>query len=126
MRQFLHGHRAIAALLVLMALAVRLAVPVGFMPSTTASGVTIVPCPAAEPVHVAMPGMHHGHDAPGKAAADCPFAGLSLPSLGGADAVQIAALILAIFVAGMRLTGALPERRILHLRPPLRGPPARG
>lgn len=126
MRQFLQGHRAFAALMVLMALAVRLAVPVGFMPAATAAGVTIVPCPAAEPVHAAMPGMHHGHEAPGKAAADCPFAGLSLPSLGGADAVQIAALVLAIFVAGLRPAVLPPQRRIAHLRPPLRGPPARG
>lgn len=132
MRRLIGRNALAAVLLVLMALAVRVAVPVGFMPAATASGVAIVPCPAdaALPpaIHGGMAGMHHshGHGKADGADSTCPFAGLSLPALGGADAVQIAAAAVVTLALGLRPAAARPWRLPPYLRPPLRGPPSRG
>ncbi|WP_242098321.1 hypothetical protein [Sphingomonas sp. CROZ-RG-20F-R02-07] len=113
--------------MVLMALAVRLAVPLGFMPVATASGVAIMPCPAAGAVPVAMAAMHHGHgrESPGKTDTACPFAGLSLPSIAGADAAWVVAVVVAVLAAGLRPLARWPRRDAIRWRPPSQGPPAR-
>lgn len=126
-------------LALLLALAVRLLVPSGFMPVVTAGGVTIVPCSGMGPSIGTGPTMiasphhmgedrHHpaSQDTSGKSESPCAFAGLGMPAMGGADPVQIAAaltFVLALaFIAAVASTSRLPT----HLRPPLRGPPLRG
>lgn len=70
-----------------------------------------------------MPGSDdHGQDEP-KADGSCAFADLSLPLIGGADAVQLTAALLFILATALFFATLLPPRAALRLRPPLRGPP---
>jgi hypothetical protein len=130
LRHLLLTYRAAAALVVALALVVRVLVPAGFMPMVDRGGISIVLCTGTGPqtVSMAMPGMDHGaehgpakHDG-GKPEAPCAFAGLSAPALGGADPALLLGALLFILLAGWA-----PVRRPAvaapRLRPPLRGPP---
>lgn len=132
LRHFVRACPGLAALVLAAALLLRLAVPAGYMPAISDGRVTLALCPDAAPVpttHAAMPGMAH-HDAPndeghhpGDAPRGCAFADLSLPTLAGADPIQLAAAILYVMVAALFLR-ALPPRVVApRLRPPTRAPP---
>ena len=110
----------------------KLLVPGGFMPGLSASGVGIVPCSGTAPmvmVMVMMPGTAaergRDHHAPARPDAPCGFAGLAMPSLGGADPVQLAIALVAIVAAVPAAPARAPIRRVAYLRLPSRGPPAR-
>lgn len=117
----------LAALIVLAALAVRLAVPAGYMPVVGVDGVTLSICTGAGPLQMAASGhdmhnMHHGQqdiDPQGR----CAFADLALPAIGGADPFQLAAALAFIVSLGLVPLVPLVLRDIPRLRPPLRGPP---
>lgn len=130
-RAFLLAHRAAAALLVAVALAIKALVPGGYMVAGGTRTFTVLVCSETQhrqtTMRLVLPvEADHGRDdaQSGKAPATCPFAGLALPALAGADPLQVA-LALAFIVAlacapaPRRLTA---ERR--RLRPPLRAPPA--
>lgn len=123
------------------ALLMKAIVPAGFMPVMTANGMAMVWCPgmtSAAPERAAMasttmPGMMHhaipahprqGEQAPAKADVPCAFAGLTAPSLGGADIVLLAIAFAAIVAAALLFKPIAPIARRAFLRPPLRGPPA--
>ena len=128
-RAFIRGNIPAMWALVVLTLAMKLIVPVGFMPHLSAGGIELVVCNGMEPPPMAhmpmMAGHHHDHGGPQKPDAPCPFAGLSAPTLGGADPVQLAIAIAAILVAGLAAIVAVRVRAITYLRPPLRGPPIR-
>lgn len=125
------------ALLLVAALAMRVLVPAGFMPVFADGTVSLALCsgfgplaetPAAVPIHGMMhgaqtePGHTPDHDGD-RMQSPCAFADLSLPVLGGADAILLAAMlafaaVLALLRAPLFLAGA-PVRR----SPPSRGPP---
>jgi hypothetical protein len=111
---------ALAALLLLAAMAVRLAVPAGFMPMRGASGVTLTLCSGHGPMMLG----HHRSDDSDHSDQPCGFGALSLTATGGADPIQLSAAIafveaqIVIAPAIFRIT--LPPR----WRPPLRAPPA--
>ena len=121
-------HPALAALIVAVALALRLLVPAGYMPVLDGGHVILAPCPGTTPTppqahdHGGM--AHSGHDTPSPAPEKgCAFADLALPAIGGADPVQLAALI-AFLVATARVLRALPPRApVRRLHPPAQGPP---
>lgn len=112
-------------------LMLRLAVPAGFMPVMNHGQLTLTICsgygatasePADRTASAAASGEHHHRDK-AKADGSCAFADLSLPLIGGADAVQLAAALLFIIAAALFFAAVLPPRAALRLRPPLRGPP---
>jgi hypothetical protein len=107
----------------LAALALRLAVPAGFMPASDHGGFGLAPCAgaAAQPSE-AMADMHPG-DGGGEARASCAFADLSLPAIGGAGAAAASAAPVFTAVAAPFAAALEPRRSALRLRPPLRGPP---
>lgn len=123
----------LAALVVLAALAVRLAVPAGYMPVVGVDGVTLSICTGAGPLQMAASGhdmhnMHNMHNMPhGQQDIDtqgrCAFADLALPAIGGADPFQLAAALAFILAVGLVPLVPLVLRDIPRLRPPLRGPP---
>ncbi|MEG3164390.1 hypothetical protein U1701_07270 [Sphingomonas sp. PB2P19] len=130
LRHHLLRHRLLAAWFVAAALLMKMLVPTGYMASVSAGSITIELCSGYGPQKpvVAMPGMTHHPDDEGQHGREmppCAFAGLSAPSLAGADplllAVAIAFVLATIFRIVVRpaLPGAPP-----YLRPPLRGPPA--
>ena len=59
-----------------------------------------------------------------KADAPCPFMVLGHCLLGSIDPVQLALALLIILELGFAPLVPASPRRIFHLRPPLRGPPA--
>jgi hypothetical protein len=127
-RRSLLQHRLLAAWLVAAALAMKLLVPAGYMPMLSSGSITLELCSGYEPpkMAMAMPGMpgKQGHeDKQGKMDMPCPFAGLTMPGLVGADAILLIAAISFIMALGFPATPLPPLRRITHLRPPLRGPP---
>lgn len=131
MRHLFRRHAGLAWLVVMLALAMKLLVPAGFMPVLGTNGVTIVICSGSGPMTMtmAMPGMATpggDHDAPAKHDAPCAFAGLAAPSLGGADVIQLAIALAAILALGVLFTPLAQRPVWAFLRPPLRGPPALG
>lgn len=115
-------------LMVVAALCLKAAVPAGFMLETKGRVLTVALCSDASGTamtrEIVIP---HG---PGEAAqqakaqAACPFTALSMDALGGTDAVLLAAALAFILALGHLPVRVVPIRRIAHLLPPLRGPPA--
>jgi hypothetical protein len=135
LRRLILGHRRVAALLCVAALALRLLVPGGYMVAEQSGRITITLCPTTVPQPVrsmtmAMPGMHgempdHGKQQDhGKAEMPCAFSGLSAQALGAADPILVVAAIAFIMAAGLQRARPRAIRRASYLRPPLRGPPA--
>lgn len=128
LRVLLTARRGWFALLVACALAVRLMVPVGFMPAVEGGRLTLTSCSGAAPAAAtpAMAGMHHeapdGRDR-GKPEMPCAFAGPGLATADAIDPVLLATAILFAFVFAVRAVAlALPAAPV-RWRPPLRAPP---
>ena len=132
LRNLLRRHRHAAVLLVVLALATKALLPAGFMPVAQGKTLTMEICGDASGAHlvkqVTIP-VHGkaGEDGNGVAKADgsCPFGALSFAGLAGAEPVQLAAALAFVLALGTLAVAALPARLSPHLRPPLRGPPAR-
>lgn len=124
-RAFVRAHPYVAALLVASALLLRIAVPAGFMPMIDNGHIVVRVCDGmvGSTMVIAIPGLEHKSDGP-KTESRCAFADLSLPSLGGADPIQMAALFAFILALGFAMPIRSPNTPALRLRPPLRGPPA--
>jgi hypothetical protein len=129
LRRSLFAHRRWAAALLVLALLAKLLVPAGFMPSVAAGGITVELCSGygVEKVAMALPGLAGHEKQPGqhgKADSPCTFAGLTAPSLAGADPIILAVAIAFIVATVFRAEAVAAMRSAEHLRPPLRGPPA--
>lgn len=126
LRHHLREQRWLALWLVGLALAMRIAVPAGYMPMFSGKTVAVALCSGYGPMQMAMPGTVSHPDKPGehdKSAAPCGFSGLATPSLGGVDPIVLV-LAIAFIIATAVIT--VPPRRVVpatYLRPPLRGPP---
>lgn len=128
LRRLILIHRAAAAGLVAFALLMKLLVPTGYMPVVADGRFAVAPCAGYAPAkaHAAMPGMaHHSDDGTGddRPEQPCAYAGLSAPSLGGADPLLLAAAIAFAAAAALRVAPRPAPTEFRHLRPPLRGPP---
>jgi len=131
LRAFFLAHRRLAALLLAMALCMKVLIPAGYMIGQQSTQLTVQIC--AEPgdsghvrqLAIATHGKG-GEQAPdqGKADSICPYSALSMATLGGADAPLLAAALAFILALGFAAPPILRTSRIHHLRPPLRGPPA--
>ena len=139
LRRLILTHKAAALLAIAIALAMKAIVPAGFMPMLVEGRVVIALCPGSSPAvtmahpaamaHHEMPAVQHGgpskpdtpqHD---NKPQPCAFAGLTAPSLAGADPVVLAGAIAFVLALGVQIVVALPTIRPARLRPPLRGPP---
>jgi hypothetical protein len=115
----------------LAALALKIAIPGGYMLSADQGRLAVTVCrgvaPSTRPT--AMPRMHgamkhHAPDAPhGQDELPCAFAGLSHQALGAVDPILLVAAIAFIMAFGIAPVPPTPIERRDHLRPPLRGPP---
>lgn len=130
LRSFLRTHRGLAWMLVAVAIAMKALVPTGYMVGAQARTIAIEICDGQDhhvlsQITVGQSGKGgEGQGEHGKADSTCPYAALGHASLAAADTVQLAlalAFILALAFAPM--VSASPAR-LLHIRPPLRGPPA--
>ncbi|WP_093665676.1 hypothetical protein [Sphingomonas gellani] len=142
-------HRSAAVWLVVLTLAARMLVPGGYMPMPTSEGLRILPCDgwagasmtmagmaqdAARADHAGMPGhamtspaspakQPGKADAPTRSEVPCPFAGLAMPSLGGADPVLLVLAIGFIVAAALRIVEHSPRAAAIRPRPPSQAPP---
>ncbi|MBM3927577.1 MAG: hypothetical protein FJ335_03835 [Sphingomonadales bacterium] len=130
LRRLFRLHPGIAVAIVALALAMKLLVPAGFMPTIADGRIVVSICTGAGPTTamMEMPGMaHHAPDAPAKsdptAGAPCAFAGLASPSLAAVDPLLLAVAILVAMALASRPIIPPPAPVRPHVRPPLRGPP---
>ena len=125
-RAFFHQHRRMAMAVLLLAMAVKALVPMGFMLGADGGALIIRVCdginhgPAAIAIPVKAP---KGADKAGHDQQACPFSALGHAGQAGADPIQI-----ALALAFILLLGLAPPRAPTHLcaprlRPPLRAPP---
>ncbi len=125
-RGLILSHRGFEAALIALSLAMKLAVPAGFMPVQQAGKIVVMVCTGMgqQQVEIDVPGMPVKEDgATRNAGQPCAFAGLAMPMLPGADPVLLAAALVFILALGF-VAVALPRvARARHLWPPLRGPP---
>ena len=150
-RHHLLRHRVLAAWLVAAALLMKAIVPAGYMASVSDGSLRIELCsgfgpqkPAAETSGTAhMPGMdmtgmshgagvsddtdraHHGggEEGHGQPESPCAFAGLSAPSLAGADPPLLATALAFILAVAFHAVRPQLFAAPAFLRPPSRGPP---
>ncbi len=127
LRAFLMRHRALALMLIVAALGMKIMVPTGYMIGADSKVLTVQICDDTQGNHAAkaliIP-MKGGAAGSKQAKADCPFSTLSMASLGGADPVLLGLALAFILALGFAPTPRLPAKQPSHLRPPLRGPPA--
>jgi hypothetical protein len=130
LRTLLLRHRALAILLLAAALCLKALVPAGYMLEAGHKVLRVAVCldssghTVTRDIVVPMKGSPAGdaakHAAAGKA---CAWSSLAMASLGGADALLLAAALVFILALGFAPLAAPRPRRAVWLRPPLRGPP---
>lgn len=131
LRALIRDHRHLAMLLIALALCIRAMIPAGYMIATAPDTVlTVAVCAdasgEARTMKIAVPGKaghagEAGQDA--KKHSACAFASHAKAAAGGADPVLLALAFAFILAIGLARVTRPPFRRILGLRPPLRGPP---
>jgi hypothetical protein len=129
LRHLIERRSAIAAWLLLLALALRLVVPAGFMPAASAHGITLVACPewGMAPTMAAHHAAHQrtDHGEPHRhAEPPCAFAGLGLPTLAAGELPSLSPPTDAVALAATPLGRALRFAAAERLRPPAHAPPA--
>jgi|KBSSwiStaDraftv2_1062776.scaffolds.fasta_scaffold625632_2 hypothetical protein len=130
LRSFLHDHRRIVAVLAAMALAMKALVAVGYMISPASRSLTVQICADASgrsySKQLTVPFDQNGNERAnqhGKADGVCPYSGVSMTSLAGADAPLLILALAFIVARALAPTRWPPLAKIHHDRPPLRGPP---
>ena len=129
LRAFLMRHCALALLVVMAALCMKIVVPTGFMIGQDSKVLTVQICNDAFGNHsvkqLVIPMKDGGSESGSKQGkAECPFASLSMASMTGADPVLLALALAFILALGFAHTPIPFSKRVPYLRPPLRGPPA--
>ncbi len=130
-RHLLKVHPRLLALLLLVALAVKVLVPSGYMIAPDTKIFTVQICTGMGmmektieiPVDQGSPdtGKHHGSD--DASTKPCSFAGFAQLGLNIIDPVLLTIALAFILLAGLQLQSVPEPRAVLRLRPPLRGPP---
>lgn len=128
-RQF-RDHRRLLLAFALLALALRALLPAGTMLASEGRTLTVTICADATGLpqlhQITVPGTPRDGHAPSKSGADgnaCPYAGLAMASLAGADPVLLAAALALLMVLGLLAVTPPPIAQSRRLRPPLRAPP---
>jgi len=124
-------HRALAMILIVAALCMKVLVPAGYMIGSADRVLTVVICADSQGGHltkqIVIPGdgqSHGGQSEHGKSDGTCAFSALSFASLSAADPALLALALIFIMALGFVPVTAPRALRHSHLRPPLRGPPA--
>lgn len=131
LRTLLLHHRAMAVMLVMMALCMKALVPTGYMVGQGTKTLTIEFCSegltetAAKQIVLPMKDdsgrSSSDHE---KAKGDCAFSSLSMASLTGAQPALLSGALAFILAKGFAPPIAPVVQSTFDLRPPLRGPPA--
>lgn len=129
LRVFLRHHRALANLVVIAALCMKIVVPSGYMIGQNSKVLTVQICDEItgnQAVTKLVIPMKDGGSESGQkqGKAECPFTSLSMASLAGADHALLALALAFILALGFAPVRIPRPKHTSHLRPPLRGPPA--
>ncbi|MFT4054548.1 MAG: hypothetical protein QM681_08575 [Novosphingobium sp.] len=128
LRTFFRRNRTLAFMLVALSLVLKAAVPTGFMIEAGSHTITVLVCHDASgdtgERRIVLPSRNDRSDRDGQTAkGECPYAALSMASLGGTDpALLLLALAFILSLGFLPIRFAHPGQSA-HLRPPLRGPP---
>lgn len=132
LRLLLRAHRGLAALVIALALLMKITVPVGMMVSMERTVLTVAVCTDASGVaqtrQIVLPveaDAERQHDQHGKNQRACGFGALGVAALAGAEAALLATAIAFVLALGHAPAPPLRLARSPRQRPPLRGPPAR-
>lgn len=129
LRAFFHNHRAMALMVVLAALCMKALVPTGYMIGQNSMILTVQIChdglgeTTTKQIVIPMKGEPSGSTGD-QAKGDCAFSSLSMASMAGADPALLAIALAFIIALGFAPMHFARPKRLFHLRPPLRGPPA--
>jgi hypothetical protein len=127
-RIFFRGPRQLAMLLIACALIVKALVPSGFMIGQHATVLTVEICAdtlgAKVTRQVVVPHSDGRTGEHADKAGVCPFSGLAMAALPGADALLLAVALAFILALGFITPRRVTLPRLAHTQPPLRGPPA--
>lgn len=128
-RALLMRHRTLALLVVIAALCMKIVVPTGFMIGQNSKVLTVQICDETFGNHAVkqliIPMKDGSSDAGSKQGkGECPFSSLSMASMTGADPALLALALAFILALGFAPVQTAHPKRVTHLRPPLRGPPA--
>lgn len=130
LRLFLRDYSRFAVLLLALALAMKALVPSGYMIGSQSKVLTISICADTQggsyTKQVVLPdsGERSGDTQHAKDGQACPFSALAMASLAGTDPVLLSLALGFILALGFAAASPTQPRRVPHLRPPLRGPPA--
>lgn len=129
LRAFFMRRRALALLVVMAALCMKIVVPTGFMIGQNSKVLTVQLCTDglghAVAAKIVIPMKGDPADSSGKQGkAECPFASLSMASMSGTDPAFLALALAFILALGFAPARTSHSKRVSYLRPPLRGPPA--
>lgn len=132
LRALFRDHARLTLVLLALALAIKAAVPSGFMLASSGDRfLTVTICSDAsgtpKQMQIAIPGKQAaGGDQSDMADTGpvCAFSGLGHFALGGADPVLLATALAFILLIGIAPLPSLALRDVPFLRPQLRGPPA--
>lgn len=124
--------RGFALRALVLALMMKLAMPTGYMPDTGSATLSVRICSGSMDRAVlrdtALPLKRPAPSPDGKpsgADAVCPYAALAMAGIGSAAPELMAIALAFILLLGLAPARIGVVRRFAHLRPPLRGPPAR-
>lgn len=125
-RALLRRHRRLSAIVLALALAMKLLVPAGYMLGAKAHVLTVEVCADSTGERlfqrIAVP-----QEAPvdhAKVDATCAWSAAGMPALGGANAPLLALALAFILLLGFAPVQPRREADPARLLPPLRGPPA--
>lgn len=129
LRRLAMSNRMLAGMVIALALAMKLFIPTGFMPTLDDGHIVVSVCSGMGQTKmvIAIPGLEKSQSKDGqhsKAEQPCAFAGLSAPSLAAVDPLLLAIAILFVLALGIRPLAKPASKAPPYLRPPLRGPPA--
>lgn len=124
-------HRRLLLAFALLALALRALLPAGTMLEQQGRTLTVTICADATGLpqvrEITVPGTpREGHSQPSKMDGSgnaCPYAGLAMASLAGADPILLAVALALLMVLGLLAVTPPPPEPSRRLRPPLRAPP---
>jgi hypothetical protein len=130
LRAILRDYRRLAFVLVALSLMVKALVPAGFMLSQQGKVLTVLVCADTQgrqlTRQIVIPHSGEEGDAGGEhrdTGGVCAFSSLATGSLANTDMALLAIALVFILALGFAQVRPLRLERILHLRPPLRGPP---
>lgn len=125
-RLLIARHHHVALAIAIVALAIKMMVPIGYMPGTAANGIAITVCNgmSAETFGSSIqPGTHKQHDDSRGEHPPCPFASLGLLSTVAIDPPLLIAANRFVIRSGLWPSHSPDTAVPAFLRPPLRGPP---